>query len=475
MRPFSIAASGIFISLASVLSGLTPSPAGASVPSNGNYVCATGLPASISDTTNLFKITNGMVLPLGSGCSGEVVIPDGVTAIGPYAFFLSSITSVAIPETVTSIGVGAFSSITTLASITIPASVTTIDQAAFYKIESLTAFTVDENNPNFTSNSGVLFNKSATTLINYPIGNSMTEYIIPMGVETIGESAFESADALTSVTIPSSVVSIEDYVFVDATALTSFYFLGNAPTVYDFVFFNIGSSPKAYIRSSATGFGADGGTWNDLTVVYLYTVSHDSKGGSAVSDGTFAAGGSVTAPAEPTLNGFTFGGWSNIDGGSVVTFPYSPGVITDITLYAKWTANTYAVTFNSKGGSSVSDGAFFTGGSIAEPITPTRDGFIFDGWSNVDGGSVVTFPYSPGVTTDITLYAKWTAVAAPTSTTTSTSTSSPVDTEPVTTSTSAPTSLPPTGSDRDGHLFLIALLLFGIGLITRRLNLSRNQ
>jgi uncharacterized repeat protein (TIGR02543 family) len=48
---------------------------------------------------------------------------------------------------------------------------------------------------------------------------------------------------------------------------------------------------------------------------------------------------------------------------------------------------------------------------LAEPTAPTRTGYTFAGWSATDGGTAVTFPYSPGVVTDITLYAKWTAVS----------------------------------------------------------------
>jgi uncharacterized repeat protein (TIGR02543 family) len=80
-------------------------------------------------------------------------------------------------------------------------------------------------------------------------------------------------------------------------------------------------------------------------------------------------------------------------------------------LYAKWTAASNAVTFDSKGGSSVSASTYLSGGSVTEPTAPTRADYTFGGWSATDGGNALTFPYSPGVTTDITLYAKWTAVS----------------------------------------------------------------
>jgi uncharacterized repeat protein (TIGR02543 family) len=66
-----------------------------------------------------------------------------------------------------------------------------------------------------------------------------------------------------------------------------------------------------------------------------------------------------------------------------------------------------AVTFDSKSGSDVAASVFSSGGTVNEPTAPTRSGYTFAGWSATDGGSVVTFPYAPGVVTDITLFAKW--------------------------------------------------------------------
>ena len=84
-------------------------------------------------------------------------------------------------------------------------------------------------------------------------------------------------------------------------------------------------------------------------------------------------------------------------------------------MYAKWQALSYIVTYDSKDGSSVSPDTFLAEGSIAAaPTEPTLSGFSFVGWSATDGGSKISFPYFPGVTTDITLYAKWEAESGPT-------------------------------------------------------------
>jgi uncharacterized repeat protein (TIGR02543 family) len=70
----------------------------------------------------------------------------------------------------------------------------------------------------------------------------------------------------------------------------------------------------------------------------------------------------------------------------------------------------YMVTFDATGGSSVSNGSFFSGSTVSAPSNPSRSGFTFAGWATTrdDATTRVTFPYAPGVTNAITLYAIWT-------------------------------------------------------------------
>ena len=73
---------------------------------------------------------------------------------------------------------------------------------------------------------------------------------------------------------------------------------------------------------------------------------------------------------------------------------------------------TFTVQFDSNGGTSISAASFAQAGSIAQPGTPTKQGFTFQGWSTVlnVASTVVTFPYTPSVYQNLTLYALWTAV-----------------------------------------------------------------
>ena len=152
----------------------------------------------------------------------SIVIPNSVTIIGIDAFRdCTALASVIIGESVTNIGSWAFAGCTSLTSIMIPSSVTSIGSSVFNGCTNLTAIDVDTENPAFSSENGVLFNKNKTGLIRFPQGKQVTDYSIPNSVTDIWSNAFDGCANLTNIVIPNSVTNISAQAFRGCTSLTS--------------------------------------------------------------------------------------------------------------------------------------------------------------------------------------------------------------------------------------------------------------
>ena len=148
----------------------------------------------------------------------SVVIGDGVTSIGDYAFtFCGNLTSVNISKSVTSIGNHAFNACVSLLSITIPEGVTSIGERPFNECFNLNYITVDNNNEAYDSREdcNAIIKTAENELI---VGSSKT--IIPNSVTRIGDYAFCQRENLTSITIPEGVTSIGDFAFFDCPLAT---------------------------------------------------------------------------------------------------------------------------------------------------------------------------------------------------------------------------------------------------------------
>ncbi|MBQ8271611.1 MAG: leucine-rich repeat protein [Tidjanibacter sp.] len=146
----------------------------------------------------------------------SIVIGDNVTRIGSYAFKRClSLASITIPNSVTEIGERVFSGCTSLRSITIPNSVTSLAEGAFADCPSLAEF-----NGKFASEDRrcLIIDRHLTK---YAPAAELTEYTIPEGVTSIGNSAFSGCTSLTSVTIPEGVTSIGSWAFYGCPSLTS--------------------------------------------------------------------------------------------------------------------------------------------------------------------------------------------------------------------------------------------------------------
>lgn len=187
----------------------------------------------------------------------SLIIEDGVTSIGNYAFrWCFELTSVSIPQSVTRIGEWAFLNCNKLTSISIPESVTNIEYGAFadsglpevtisnsaisigiaaFSSSYLTEIKVESDNPNYCAVDGILFDKNTTTLIQCP-GGRQGAYTIPKSVTSIGKYAFSGCSGMTSVTIGENVTSIQDGAFEYCSALTSIEIPNSVTSIGCFVF-----------------------------------------------------------------------------------------------------------------------------------------------------------------------------------------------------------------------------------------------
>ena len=123
-----------------------------------------------------------------------------------------------------------------------------------------------------------------------------------------------------------------------------------------------------------------------------YTITFDTDGGSEVAPITQDYGTAITAPADPTREGYTFTGW---DTAIPATMPAH-----NMTITAQWTVNQYTITFDTDGGSEVAPITQDYGSAITAPAAPTREGYTFTGW---DKTIPATMPAG-----DMTITAQWT-------------------------------------------------------------------
>jgi len=145
-------------------------------------------------------------------------------------------------------------------------------------------------------------------------------------------------------------------------------------------------------------------SWEDLASAPSgYTISFNSNGGSTISDIEEATELPNPLPI-PTKSGYTFAGWYYDD--DFTTQAYAGDELEDdVTLYAKWILNTYTITFEENGGTSVTDLSEQT--VLPNPLpTPTKSGYTFLGWY-YDSSFTNTAVAGDPLTSDVTLYAKW--------------------------------------------------------------------
>lgn len=248
----------------------------------------------------------------------KIVVGDGVTSIGNYAFDnFDSLTSVTIGDSVTTIGNGAFRSCGSLTSVTIPNSVTSIGASAFSSCTGLTSVAIPDSvttigNSAFSSTGYYNDTNNWANNVLY-INNHLIEagtnisgdYEIKEGTVTIASYAFYECTSLESITIPNNVKSIDDGVFEGCTSLVSITISDSVISIGKCAFDSCDSLTSVTIPDSLISIGKDAfDSCNSLTSVTI--------------------GNSVTSIGEHTFYGCTslksvyisdISAWCNIDFG----------------------------------------------------------------------------------------------------------------------------------------------------------------
>ena len=290
-----------------------------------------------------------------NGAAADVTIPSRykgkpVTTIGHAAFFNSAVTSVTIPDSVTSISDSAFINCPQLTNISIPNSVTYIGFSAFNSCTSLKSITLPS---------------SLSTIQSYAFCNcgNLETIRIPVSVTSIGNNAFADCPSLMTVTYPGSKTQWDDITKGSNNDVLENHLVCNT--------------------LEAT-FTADGTTFAPAQ--------------------TIDRGGKFTEPAAPSKENHTFAGWYNGDKKFVfdADTTNAPNVLN---LVAKWDINKYTVQF-------VSDYGSFADQTIehGKPIDtgkltiPEVEGYTFDGWYTEDN---TKFDFTKPITSNTTVYAKW--------------------------------------------------------------------
>ena len=189
------------------------------------------------------------LLEANSGLRGGYLVKNGTQVICNNAFlFCESLSSIAIPDSVTSIGGSAFGNCESLKSIVIPTGVTSIGDRAFENCKFLSSIVIPD---------------SVTRIGDCAFGGceSLSSIVIPTGVTSIRDSAFENCKSLSSIVIPDSVTSIECDAFWGCESLSSIVIPDSVTSIGDHAFSDCESLSSIVIPNSVTriGYGAFGG------------------------------------------------------------------------------------------------------------------------------------------------------------------------------------------------------------------------
>lgn len=190
-----------------------------------------------------------------------LTLSDYMVALTPYNFSnLVELQTVNLGAGLLDLGESAFAN-TKISSITIPKQVNQLSIQSFLGMTTLQEIIVDENNQDYSSFNGVLFNKDKSELICCPA--KIIDYEIPYTVITIGQKAFCNCINLTSVTIPNSVTTINSFAFLGCVSLVEVYYFGSEEQKNSTLYINEGNEP---LENTTWIYGYVYGDWRYICI-----------------------------------------------------------------------------------------------------------------------------------------------------------------------------------------------------------------
>ena len=412
-----------------------------------SYTSAAGQPwASYADYITTIEV-GGNITSVGNYAFAEipyvyeVVLPSTVTTIGAYAFYGNGVEEIVIPDSVTNIGDYAFYD-TCLGEITLPASVTSLGSYAFaynYYLEAVEICgNVTSVGRNAFSNCYYLetveLSDSFTIVGDYMFMDcgSLTEIILPESLTSIGFQGFSYCDRLEEVSIPGKV-TLGYYAFYDNAGLKKVTIMDGMTKIPYGTFAKCTALqeiriPKSVtfiesgaIETTATIYGFAGST----AETYAKTNGNPFVGvdckvrfvtglNGRIIEAVYEKNVLIEEPVIGEKVGYTFAGWYTSEEvwDETTRWNFEEDVITEaMTLYAKWEANTYHLSFNGnyEGAEEIEGKNIVFEGAYGELPSPARTGYSFAGWySKVTDGERITADSIYKTPADTTIYAYWT-------------------------------------------------------------------